>query len=311
MNSLINAKLRRVDRDLQARFDTKHLQNKSKYVEVAQSNCSELGPEGKKKRVALKHPKIRTSKPLGKEMPHDPPSHSMILDDEIRFPTSTSTSATSSFVQSSSGTFTDSPIGAALPHFRQRSYDAKTASSRDRHSFYEFSKGNAIVNVTPAVAICNSTNISTLEGFERTIGSPLGSAVSKCIETRTSCKEDRPIRNQQNQLLAPIVRVSLDALNTNREMKKRKFSGDISNDQIKSLRLEEDLRTRSSIRAFPFSAAENLGSELIASLLHGDLKKTQVMTQRKNRRGKENKYSEDGEESTQNLHSKNRPKIFT
>ena len=241
-------------------------------------------------------------------MPHDPPSHSMILDDGIRFPASTS--ATSSFVQSSSGTFTDSPIGAALPHFRQRSYDAKTASSRDGHSFYEFSKGNAIVNVTPAVAICNSTNISTLEGFERTIGSPLGSAVSKCIETRKSCKEDRPIRNQQNQLLAPIVRVSLDALNTNREMKKRKFSSDISNDQIKSLRLEEDLRTRSSIRAFPFSAAENLGSELIASLLHGDLKKTQVMTQRKNRRGKENKYSEDGEESTQNLHSKNRHKIF-
>ena len=100
-------------------------------------------------------------------------------------------------------------------------------------------------------------------------------------------------------------------------MKKRKFSGDISNDQIKSaeimrnsLRLEEDLRTRSSNRAFPFSAAENLGSELIASLLHGDLKKTQVMTQRKNRRGKENKFSEDGEESTQNLHSKNRHKFF-
>ena len=259
---------------------------------MTRSNCPELRPEGKKKRVVLKHPRMRAS------IPNYPVSHSMNVDKKIRFPTSTPTAP--SFVQLSSDTFTDSPIAAVLPDFNQKSHDSKTATFGDVNSFYEFSKANAVVNVTPAAAIHNSANTSTVKRFERTVGISLGTAISKGTENR----------NQEIQQAAPAVTVPLDTLNTNIGAKKRKLPGDISDNQLKtadkmrnSSTIEEDRRSESSIYASPFSAVENLGSELIASLLHGDLTKTEVMTQRKNRR-KEYKYSDDGEQSAQNLHSK-------
>ena len=242
--------------------------------------------------------------PFVKEMPNYPVSHSMNEDKDIRFPTSTSSAP--SFVQLSTDTFTDSPIAAALPDFSQKSHDSKIATFGDANSFYEFSKAGAVVNVTPASAIHNSTNTSTLKGFELTKGISLGTAISKGIDNR----------NQEIQQAAPVVRVSLDALNTKTGTKKRKLPGDINNYQPKtankmrnSSTIEEDRRSESSIYASPFSAVENLGSELIASLLHEDLTKTEVMTQRNNRR-KEYKYSEDGEESAQNLHSKLQYEFF-